>query len=124
LLLVGDAAQLAAPAAAGIFALLVEATAAAALGEVRRFADQWEQQASLRLRAGDAAVLADYDLQARFSGGTEVEMEDAALAAVMADRARGLRPLLLADSNEQAARLAGVSATGSWRRGLLMTPGR
>ncbi len=107
LLLVGDHEQLASAAAGGTFALVVEQVGAAGLAEVRRFDAEWERRASLRLRAGDAGVLADYDLRARIAGGDEAEMEDAAFTAALADRARGLRPFLLADTNDQAARLAG-----------------
>jgi conjugative relaxase-like TrwC/TraI family protein len=107
LLLVGDHEQLAAPGAGGTFALVVDQVGAATLSEVRRFDADWERRASLRLRAGDIGVLADYDLRARIAGGDEAEMEDAAFEAALADRARGLRTFLLADTNEQAARLAG-----------------
>jgi conjugative relaxase-like TrwC/TraI family protein len=107
LLLVGDHEQLTAPTAGGMFALVVERAGAASLAEVRRFAADWERRASLRLRAGDVDVLAEYDLRARIAGGDEAEMEDAAFTAALADRARGLRPFLLADTNDQAARLAG-----------------
>jgi ATP-dependent exoDNAse (exonuclease V) alpha subunit len=107
LLLVGDHEQLTAPTAGGMFALVVERAGAASLAEVRRFAADWERRASLRLRAGDPGVLGEYDLRARIAGGDEADMEDAAFTAALADRARGLRPFLLADTNDQAARLAG-----------------
>ncbi|MGH9062327.1 MAG: MobF family relaxase, partial [Acidimicrobiales bacterium] len=52
-------------------------------------------------------MLDEYDRRGRIVGGSEAGMEDAAYTAAVADRARGLRVYLLADTNETAARLAG-----------------
>ena len=106
LLLVGDPEQLPSPDAGGTFELIAEQTGATALGRVRRFRHRWERAASLRLRAGDVTVLAEYDRRARIAGGSAAEAEDAAFAAATADRARGLDVYLLADTNDVAARLA------------------
>jgi len=106
LLLVGDPDQLPSPDAGGTFELIAAHTAAATLTTVRRFQYHWERAASLRLRAGDASVIAEYDLRGRITGGTLSEVEDAAFSAAMADRARGLSVYLLADTNDIAARLA------------------
>ncbi len=106
LLLVGDPEQLPSPDAGGTFELIAEQTGAAALGQVRRFRAAWERTASLRLRAGDVTVLEEYDRRGRITGGTATEAEDAAFAAAMAGRARGLDVYLLADTNDVAARLA------------------
>ena len=106
LLLVGDPEQLPSPDAGGTFELIAARTGAAALGQVRRFHHPWERAASLRLRAGDPTVLAEYDQRGRITGGTPAEAEDAAFAAAMADRARGLSVYLMADTNDVAARLA------------------
>lgn len=106
LLLVGDPEQLPSPDAGGTFELIAEETGAATLGQVRRFRQAWERAASLRLRAGDPTVLDDYDRRARITGGTPAEAEDAAFAAAMADRGRGLSVYLMADTNDVAARLA------------------
>ncbi|MHB1536556.1 MAG: MobF family relaxase, partial [Acidimicrobiales bacterium] len=107
LLLVGDPEQLQSPDAGGTFELIAEHAGAATLGQVRRFAHRWERAASLRLREGDPTVLHEYDRRGRISGGSAAEAEDAAFAAAMADRARGLSVYLLADTNEVVARLAG-----------------
>lgn len=107
LLLVGDPEQLPSPDAGGTFELIAEQTGAATLGQVRRFRAAWERTASLRLRAGDVDVLEEYDRRGRITGGTATEAEDAAFAAAMADRARGLDVYLLADTNDVVARLAG-----------------
>jgi len=106
LLLVGDPEQLPSPDAGGAFELVAERTGATVLGEVRRFDHEWERAASLRLRAGEAGALDQYDLRGRITGGTHTQVEDAALAAATADRARGLSVYLLADTNDTAARLA------------------
>ena len=58
--------------------LLVDELGHVELGEAVRFAEPWEQDASLRLRQGDAAVLAVYDDHGRIRGSTPAEaMEDA-----------------------------------------------
>ena len=49
----GDTAQLGAVEAGGMLALLAAEVPAARLHEVRRFAAQWEREASVRLRDGD-----------------------------------------------------------------------
>ena len=106
LILVGDHQQLDSPAAGGLFALVVDQVGAAHLDTVRRFTASWERAASLRLRDGDTTVLDDYEVRSRIDGGDETAMENAAFEAALADRARGVRTFLLADTNEQAARLA------------------
>jgi len=107
LLLVGDPEQLDSPHAAGAFELIARRVGAVELGQVRRFDQAWERAAGVRLRAGDATVLREYDRRGRIVGGIGTEMEDAAFAAAVADRARGRQVYLLADTNEVAARLAG-----------------
>jgi len=106
LVLMGDDRQLDSPEASGVFRMLVERTGAAQLGEVRRFSAPWEAAASLRLRAGDVRVLEDYELRGRITGGEADEMETVALEGALADWARGLEVLLLADTNEAAAALS------------------
>ena len=56
----------------------------------------WEQHASLRLRDGDATVLADYDQHGRILGGEPEQMMDAAAAAYVALPADGTDVLLMA----------------------------
>ena len=74
---------------------------AAALGYVRlaepvRFRHRWEQHASLRLRDGDAAVLASYDQHGRIIGGDPEQMMDAAATAYVALTVGGTDVLLMA----------------------------
>ncbi len=106
LVLMGDDRQLDSPDASGVFRMLVERTGAAQLGEVRRFSAPWEAAASLALRAGEVRVLEDYELRGRITGGDAEDMEGAALEGALADWARGLEVLLLADTNEAAAVLS------------------
>jgi Dolichyl-phosphate-mannose-protein mannosyltransferase len=54
-----------------------------------RFREPWEQAASLRLRDGDATVLAEYDEHARMIGGEPEEMLNAAATAYVALAADG-----------------------------------
>jgi hypothetical protein len=74
----GDHAQLAAVESGGGMQLLAGSLGHVQLAEAVRFADEWEQEASLRLRAGDAAAVEDYDHHGRIRGGPPEEaMADA-----------------------------------------------
>ncbi|MGH3613313.1 MAG: ATP-dependent DNA helicase [Pseudonocardia sp.] len=107
LLLVGDHRQLAAVGAGGGMDLLATAGARYELAEARRFAHEWEREASLRLRAGDETVLRDYHRHGRLlDSGTREQAEASAATAWLADTLAGHRALLLVDTNEQAARLS------------------
>ncbi|MPY97747.1 MAG: relaxase domain-containing protein [Actinophytocola sp.] len=107
LLLSGDHRQLAAVGAAGGMELIADNGAAYELAEARRFTDEWERDASLRLRAGDETVLAEYHKHGRLlDGGALEQTEDTAAKAWLADTLDGMRSLLIVDSNEQAARLS------------------
>jgi len=95
-ILAGDTQQLQAVQNGGGMSLLAEALGYARLAEPARFRDRWEQQASLRLRDGDASVLAEYDQHARILGGEPEQMTDAAAAAYTALAAAGTDVLLMA----------------------------
>ena len=66
------------------------------LAEPVRFRAGWERAASLRLRAGDASVLAAYDQHARIRGGEPEQMMDAAAADYLALSLDGTDVLLMA----------------------------
>ena len=87
---------------------LVAATGARhELTETRRFAQPWEGAASLRLRAQDQTVLADYHKHGRLlDGGALEQAETAAARAWLADTLTGHHALLIVDTNEQVARLS------------------
>ena len=65
LILAGDTSQLQAVGNGGGMSLLASALGYVRLAEPVRFRAAWEQAASLRLRDGDPAVLADYDQHGR-----------------------------------------------------------
>ncbi|MEU7811838.1 MobF family relaxase [Pseudonocardia sp. NPDC049154] len=107
LLLVGDHRQLAAVGAGGGMDLLAASGARYELADARRFRDEWERAASLRLRAGDESVLREYHQHGRLlDSGTVAEAEQSAARAWLGDTLAGKRSLLLVDTNDQAARLS------------------
>jgi len=102
----GDQEQLAAVEGGGGMLLLAHQLGHTQLAEPVRFTAQWERDASLRLRAGDAAVLADYDEQGRIRGGTLDEALDQARKAYVAGTLAGRDPLLMAASWEHCRELS------------------
>src|SRR6266516_5147592 len=105
-LLTGDTEQLSAPEAGGAMRLLADEHGYYQLHAVQRFEQEWERAASLRLRAGDAGVLAEYDQRGRILEGTREQMSDAAYQRWLADHLSGKQSLLLVTTNDQAAELA------------------
>ena len=106
ILLTGDTEQLSAPEAAGAMRLLADEHGYYQLHAVQRFDQDWEKAASLRLRAGDASVLAEYDQRGRILEGTREQMTDAAYQRWLADHLSGRQSLLLVTTNDQATELA------------------
>ena len=107
LLLVGDPRQLAAVGPGGALADIAEHGLRYELAEVRRFADEWERAASLRLRDGDTTVLDEYDKHGRLrDGGTAEQAEAAASRAWLADTLPGKESLLMVGDNTTAARVS------------------
>ena len=107
LLYTGDHHQLAAVGAGGMLELLVRDAGAIELTQIHRFTHPWEAAASIRLRAGDPDVLAEYDAHGRIRGGTEQEMTAAAVRGYLADVLAGHRSLLVVRDNATAAELSG-----------------
>ncbi len=103
--LVGDPRQFGAVGRGGIFAHLVHTLGATELDQVHRFAHEWERSASLRLRAGDPAVLAEYERRGRLHDGKLEQMEDGIIDAWQRARRRGETVALMANSTETVARL-------------------
>ena len=95
-ILAGDTQQLQAVENGGGMSLLADALGYARLAEPVRFRAAWEQAASLRLRAGDTTVLAEYDQHGRIRGGEPEQMIDAAAAAYLALTLDGTDTLLMA----------------------------
>ncbi|TCN36853.1 conjugative relaxase-like TrwC/TraI family protein [Kribbella orskensis] len=107
LLLVGDHRQLAAVGAGGGMELVAAGALTHELTETRRFTNEWEGPASLRLRQGDEGVLAEYHKQGRILAGGHLEAAHRSAAdAWLADHLNGLHALLIVDTNAQAAELS------------------
>ena len=123
ILLTGDTGQLSAPEAGGAMRLLAEEHGYYQLHAVQRFEQEWERAASLRLRAGDAGVLAEYDQRGRILEGTREQMTDAAYRRWLADHLSGKESLLLATTNDQAAELARRARDELAALGLVATDG-
>ena len=104
--LTGDPEQLQAPEGEGGMTLLASRLGWVQLIEPQRFSQQWERGASLRLRAGDADVLAAYRRRARLhSGSAEAVLEDAARAWTHA-YLNGKDVLLMTGTEATAAELS------------------
>ena len=95
-ILAGDTAQLQAVENGGGMTLLADQLGYVQLAEPARFRTGWEQAASLRLRAGDVSVLAEYDQHGRIRGGEPEQMMDAAATAYIALALDGTDTLLMA----------------------------
>lgn len=125
-LLVGDYAQLQAVDAGGAFGMLVrDRDDAPELFDVRRFRNDWEKNASLQLRIGNADAIDVYIDHDRVAGGEHDEMLDTAYQAWSRDLREGKTSVLIAerietvnDLNERARSdriLAGLVADGGVR---------
>ncbi|KGN40822.1 conjugal transfer protein [Knoellia aerolata DSM 18566] len=100
-LLVGDWAQLSPVQAGGAFKLLTHARPdAPALHDVRRFRHEWERDASLDLRAGQASVAATYAAQGRVESGTREDMVDLIFDGWKQDVKAGQTSLMVAADAE------------------------
>ena len=69
LMLAGDHAQHEAVHAGGGMGMLARSLGYVQLGEALRFREQWQREASLRLRAGDVTAVTAYDQQGRIVAG-------------------------------------------------------
>ena len=103
--LVGDPMQFSAVGRGGMFNHLIDTHGAIELDQVHRFSNDWERDASLRLRSGDASVTDLYDHHGRLHGGTATRMERDALDAWETARRKGETVVLAAPTNETVARL-------------------
>ncbi|GAB3059168.1 hypothetical protein GCM10027053_21350 [Intrasporangium mesophilum] len=96
-LLVGDWAQLSPVQAGGAFKLVAtDRDHAPELLDVRRFRNEWEREASLRLRTGRPAAADTYVERGRVVGGDREPVLDALLEAWQADVAAGRTSLMIA----------------------------
>ncbi|MGH9190608.1 MAG: ATP-dependent DNA helicase, partial [Acidimicrobiales bacterium] len=103
--LVGDPMQFSAVGRGGMFAHLVETCGAIELDRVRRFANAWERDASLRLRQGDVSVVELYDAHGRLHDGTTRRMEADVVNAWWHAHQQGESAAMMAATNETVAAL-------------------
>ena len=105
-ILAGDHEQLTAVQSGGGMMMLARQLGYVQLAEPVRFRHEWERTASLRLRAGDTSVLADYDEHGRIRGGSPEQMMEQAYRGWLADHLEGKDALLLARTEDQARELS------------------
>ena len=96
LVLAGDQEQLAAVEGGGAMMLLADRLGYVQLAEPVRFTAAWERAASLRLRAGDATALDEYDQRGRIRGAPPDQATDQAARAYVATYLTGRNVLLMA----------------------------
>ena len=89
------------------------------LAEPQRFTHAWERDATLRLRAGDVTVLADYEEHGRLRGGTPEEATEQAYRGWLADYLDGKDTLLMARTEDQARELSRRARDDLIRYGLV-----
>ena len=103
-----DPEQLGSVDAGGIFRLIAARHGSYRLTEVRRFNHAWERDASLRLREGDATALAEYAGRGRIYHGPQDRVLEDAADLYLNGYLKGQEALLMATSNETAARLSAL----------------
>ena len=103
--LVGDPLQFSAVGRGGMFELLVDTYDAVELDRVHRFDNDWERDASLRLRRGDVEVAEVYDHHGRLHGGSVQRMRQQAIARWWTERQAGRTALLMSPTNETVVEL-------------------
>jgi conjugative relaxase-like TrwC/TraI family protein len=118
-ILAGDTEQLGPVEAGGMFRLIAAEGERHQLAEVRRFTHGWEREASLQLRAGDLSAWAGYGTHGRVQEGPRDRVHDRAVDWWLTDIGQGKTSLLLAASNEEAARLAGLARERRIERGQI-----
>ena len=99
-IVIGDTEQLTAVQGGGVLPLLAGGSAASSHRTPCGSRPAWERAASLRLRAGDASVLSEYEQQGRISGLPPEEAMEAARRSYVADVVAGKDPLLMAHTRE------------------------
>jgi hypothetical protein len=123
---VGDEYQLGAINAGGMFPLLADRLGALEIHEVHRFAEQWEKDASLKLRHGDVTPVADYQARGRIHAGREDQARRNVVLDWAAAIRAGLDALMIAQSeaevtelNRQAAEhMAKARKAAEWQPGV------
>jgi hypothetical protein len=102
---VGDEYQLGSINAGGMFPLLADRLGALEMHEVHRFAEQWEKDASLRLREGDVTAVAEYQGRGRVHAGREDQARRDMVLDWAADVRAGRDALMIAQSEAEVTEL-------------------
>jgi hypothetical protein len=102
----GDQEQLTAVEGGGGMALHARELGFVQLAEAVRFEQEWEQEASLGLRAGQQSALLEYDARGRITGAEPEQAMDAARAAYLSHYLAGTDVLLIAADHERCAELS------------------
>src|SRR5258708_17178824 len=102
----GDHQQLAAVESGGGMMLAASHLGYTQLSVPVRFDEEWERDASLRLRMGDQSALEDYDEHGRITGGPREEVFALARRAYVAGRLAGDDTLLIACTREDCRGLS------------------
>ena len=103
---VGDHRQMGAVGGAGGMEMLARQLGYVQLGAPVRFREEWQREASLRLRSGEVGVLTEYDQQGRLRYGTKEEMAEAAYRHWLADYLDGRHSALIAYEGADAAEMS------------------
>ncbi|MFI5496601.1 MobF family relaxase [Actinoplanes sp. NPDC051859] len=119
LILVGDPEQISAIGPGGMFRYLASLGNTVELREVRRFTDVWEGPASLRLRAGDTTVLAEYDRRGRVMSGDRETLTRRVIDGWTADILQGRTSLILVETEADAAVIAAQARRSLIRAGVV-----
>jgi hypothetical protein len=119
--LVGDPLQFSAVGRGGMFAHLVDEHGAVELGRVHRFTNEWERDASLRLRRGDVDVLDLYTQYRRIVEGPADELQERMVTSWHRARSRGEAVLMTAPTNDAVLALNRAAQDVRLRGGELDT---
>jgi conjugative relaxase-like TrwC/TraI family protein len=104
--LAGDPAQHQAVEGGGGMAMLERRQGSLHLAEPLRFTDPWEREASLRLRAGDHAVIAEYDQRGRILADNRELILDECYRRWLADHLQGKDSVMITAGNADALELS------------------
>ena len=115
----GDHEQLSAVEGGGAMMLLARRLSWVQLAEPQRFTHAWERDATLRLRAGDVTVPAEYEEHGRLRGGTPEEATEQAYRGWLVDFLDGKDTLLMARTEDQARELSRRARDDLIRYGLV-----
>ena len=98
--LLGDVRQLQAVESGGGMSMLARVLGYASLAQPVRMMEEWERDASARLREGDLSALGEYDEHGRIRGGTPEEMLEAAARAYVGLTSEGQDALLVVATHD------------------------